>query len=58
MMSIIIIIVILAIIGVLLGKNTFGESVRGGCGCVTAIIFILIVLVVALVVAVNNGLIG
>lgn len=58
MTSIIIIIVILAIIGVLLGKNTFGESVRSGCGCVTAIILIIIVLVVALVVAVNNGLIG
>lgn len=36
--TIIIIILILVIIGALLGGNSFGESLRGGCGCLIALI--------------------
>ena len=57
MTGIIIFVIILVIIGALLGRNTLGESIRGGCGCVIAIVIIVIVLVIAFIMAIYNDLI-
>ncbi len=42
--GIIVFIIILAVIGALLGGDSFGEAIRGGCGCLITIIIILVVM--------------
>ena len=48
LLTISLIIILLAGIGALLGKNNFGESVRSGCGCVLKVI--LVIIIIALIV--------
>jgi hypothetical protein len=36
--------VIIIILGALAGGNTFGETIRSGCGCLVLIIVVLVVI--------------
>ncbi len=42
--TIIIFVIIIAVLGALIGGDSFGEAIREGCGCISAIIIILIIL--------------
>ncbi len=40
----VVLLIIIIILGALAGGNSFGETVRTGCGCLVAIIVVLFVL--------------
>jgi heme A synthase len=41
-MELLVILAVVIVIGAILGGNSFGETVRKGCGCITIIILLLI----------------
>ena len=41
----VVLLVVIVILGALAGGNTFGETIRNGCGCLVVIVLVLIVLV-------------
>ncbi len=49
------ILIILLIIGALIGGNTFGEMVRGGCGCIVIIMLISFVVVLLAMLKLERG---
>ena len=40
----VVLLVVVIILGALAGGNTFGETIRAGCGCLVLIIFVLFLL--------------